>query len=79
MKERVTNMTKVEAVKEFSQAIATNMLGFDPVGSVKKYAKIYQAKDKVRCRTAWNDFVDCLVRDGRVTESQANCWICPKF
>jgi hypothetical protein len=30
-------------------------------------------------RTAWNDFVDYLQKDGRVTESQAERWVQPSF
>jgi hypothetical protein len=73
MKERITNMTKVEAVKEFSQAIATNMLGFDPVGSVKKYAKIY--KGETIATGAPTKCEDCgHVLKPEVLHSNAGCY-----
>lgn len=33
--------------------------------------------DHAAMRQAWNDFVDSLVKDGLVSETQANRWVNP--
>lgn len=51
-------MTKVEVKARFD-------------ADVKPYIN---SQDKVALRTAWNDFVDTLQKDGQITEHQANTW-----
>ena len=40
--------------------------------------KRYGVRDKVAARTAWNDYIDTLQKDGTITESQASNWLPPR-
>ena len=55
-------MTKKDAIKSFKEGIIIGGNLFENV------------TDNVAIRTAWNDFVDYLQKDGRVTEKQAMTW-----
>lgn len=39
----------------------------------------YGASDKPALRQSWNDFVDELCKDGKITDKQANTWTQPKI
>lgn len=58
-------MTRNDAVREFTEAILPDVL------------KRYGPHDKTAIRTAWNEFVDGLQKDGRITERQASTWLGP--
>ena len=58
-------MTKVEAVKDFNNHVKPSI--------IKRYGK----NDKPAMRQAWNDYIDSLQRDGRISMKQANTWDSP--
>lgn len=39
----------------------------------------HSATDKPALRESWNDFVDELQRDGKISERQASTWTQPKI
>ena len=58
-------MTKKEAEQEFRSCF------------LDEIRREYGKNDKVAIRTGWNDFVDYLQKEGRITERQADTWSNP--
>lgn len=57
-------MTKNDAVRDFKMSILPCI--------IHRYGK-----EKVAIRCGWNDYVDYLQKDGRITEKQAKTWTNP--
>lgn len=62
-------MNKIQAVQEFKDIILPSVKGiFEQSGR----------KDKPARRMAWQNFVDMLCKEGKVTTNQFNTWHDPK-
>ena len=56
-------MTKQQAIRDFREHILPAL----------------DQTDRPMVRTAWNDYVDSLERNGEITKRQAATWDQPKF
>ena len=61
-------MTKKEAEKEFLE---------DVLPLVKDLYEKDHIPDYPARSEAWNNFIDYLNKEGRVTDKQASSWVCP--
>jgi hypothetical protein len=64
---RRVNMTKLQAEKLFKEEVMPNV--------IERYGR----KDKPALQSAWNDFVDTLYKDEKISYKQAYTWNHPKF
>jgi hypothetical protein len=64
-REHLRRMTKAEAKRQFEAYV------------LPRVEEQYSPTDKPAIRQAWNEWVDSLARDGRITEKQAFSWTSP--